>query len=125
MVVTMKISHPAIKSKVYELVKTIEFDVALDEDSFNLRIELFRATSSQNHFRAHIRRSEFYRIQSTFPQDHETHKPVDPPSDELIFIDYSSQLNGDYSDFQADDEATALQLILDDCQRFLQRIAGE
>ena len=121
----INIFHSAVKSELYELVKTIEFDVALGEDGFNLRIELFRALSSQNHFRAHIRRSEFYRIQSTFPQDHETHKPVDPPSDELIFIDYSTQLNGDYSDFQAEDEATALQLILDDCQRFLQRIAGE
>jgi len=121
----INISHSAVKSKVYELVKTIEFDVALDEDGFNLRIELFCAIASQNHFRAHIRRSEFYRIQSTFPQAGETHEPVDPPSDELIFIDYSSQLSGDYSDFQAEDEATALQLILDDCQRFLKRVAGE
>ena len=121
----INIFHSAVKSELYELVKTIEFDVALGEDGFNLRIELFRALSSQNHFRAHIWRSEFYRIQSTFPQDHETHKPVDPSSDELIFIDYSSQLYGDYSDFQAEDEATALQLILDDCQRFLKRISGE
>jgi hypothetical protein len=121
----MNLSHPAIQSKIFELIKTIDFDVALGTDGFNLRIELLRAISAPNHFRAHIWRSEFYRIQSTFPQNYETHDPADPPSDELIFIDYSTQLGGDYSDFQADDETVALQMVLDDCQRFLKRIMGE
>ena len=121
----MNISHPAIKSEIYELARMIEFDVALGEGSFNLRIELLRAISSQHRFRAHIWRSEFYRIQSTFPQDDETHKPVDPPSDELIFIDYSTQLGGDYSDFPAEDDTAALQMVLDDFQNHLKHIAGE
>lgn len=120
----MNIAHPAVISNVYELIRTLEFDVTLGEDSFNLRIELFRATSNPGYFRAHIWRSEFYRIQSTFPQNHETHEPVDLPSDELVFVDYSTQLSGDYSAFQAEDVTSAIQLILDDCQGFLKRVAG-
>ena len=121
----MNLSHPFVKSKIYELFKTIEFDVAIGDDGFSLRIELLRAISSSNHFRVHAWRSEFFRIQSTFPQESKSHRPADLPSDELIFIDYSTQLKGDYSDFRAENEIAALQLILDDCQQFLKRIMRE
>ena len=120
----MRISHPFVKSEVYELIKTIEFDVAIGEDEFILRIELFRVNASPNEFRAHIWRREFFRIQSTFPQDGETHQPVDPASDELIFVDNSHQLQGKYSHFQAESETAAMQMILDDFQRRLELIAG-
>lgn len=121
----MNISHSALKSKIHELIRTVEFDIALGKDRFHVRVELFRALANPNKFRAHIWRNEFYRIQSTFPQDNKTHQPTDPPSDELIFIDFSTQLTGDYSDFHADDETAALQLILDDRQQFLKRVMGE
>ena len=121
----MNISHPFVKSEVYELIKTIEFDIAIGEDEFILRIELFRVNSDPTNFRAHIWRREFFRIQSTFPQDAETHEPVDTASDELIFVDDSHQLQGKYSHFQAESESVAMQMILDDFQSWLQHIAGE
>jgi len=121
----MNISHSAVKSEIYELSRAIEFDVALGTDGFHLRIELFSAPTRPNTFRARVWRSEFYRIQSTFPQDSKTHQPADPPSDELIFVDFSTQLSGDYSNFRAQDETAALQLILDDCLQFLKRVTGE
>ena len=119
----MNISHPLVKSEIYELIKTIEFDVAIGEEGFSLRIELFRASSSPNEFRAHIWRREFFRIQSTFPQDAKTHEPVDPPSDEMIFVDDSHQLQGRYDHFHAESESAAIQLILEDVRRRLEHIA--
>lgn len=121
----MPLSHTVINSKLYELIKTVEFDVAVGEDGFHIRVELFRAPANPDQFRAHIWRSEFYRIQSTFPQNNQTHQPTDLPSDELILIDFSSQLGGDYCNFHAEDETVALQLILDDCGQFLRRVMGE
>jgi hypothetical protein len=121
----MHISHPVVGNKIYELIKTVEFDVTLGDDGFTVRIELFRSTTNVNHFRAHIWRSEFFRIQSTFPQDGKTHQPADQPSDELIFTDYSSQFKGRYSDFQAESEDVALQVIFDDYKSFLKHVTLE
>lgn len=121
----MNISHAFVKSEIYELIRTIEFDVEVGDDDFLLRVELFRAKSDSNYFRAHVWRREFFTIQSTFPQDAGTHEPVDPPSDEMIFVDDSHQLSGDYSHFQAESDTAALQMILDDFQSRLKHIAGE
>ena len=121
----MNFSHQFVKSNIYELIRTIEFDIAMGIDGFYVRVELFCSLAHPNKYRAHIWRSEFYRIQSTFPQDSQTHQPLDLPSDELIFIDFSTQLSGDYSDFHAENETVAIQLILDDCQQFLKRVMGE
>lgn len=121
----MNINHPNVKSKLYELIKTIEFDVALGDDGFSLRIELFRSTSDSTSFRAHVWRTEFYRIQSTFPQNDITNEPEHLPSDELIMIDDSMHLKGNYSDFQAENEDVAIQLVLDDYKRFLNYVTGQ
>jgi hypothetical protein len=121
----MNISHPFVNSTIYELIRTIEFDVEIGGDNFLLRVELFRANSDPNYFRAHVWRREFFTIQSTFPQDTQTHEPVDPPSDEMIFVDASHQLSGGYSHFQAENDTAALQMILDDYQSWLKHIAGE
>ena len=120
----MNTSHGFVKSQIYELIKTIEFDAEIGDDGFLLRVELLRANSDPNYFRAHIWRGEFFRIQSTFPQDAKTHEPIDPASDEIIFVNYSYQLQGKYSHFHAESETAAMQMILDDFQRRLEYIAG-
>ena len=121
----MNISHGFVKSQIYELIKTIEFDVEIGDDAFELRVELFRVHSSPNHFRAHIWREEFFNIQSTFPQNDKTHEPIDPLSSEIILVDYSYHLSGKYSHYQAENEIVALQMVLDDFQRWLKHVAGE
>jgi hypothetical protein len=120
----MDMSHPFVKSETYELIKTVEFDVSIGDDAFILRVELFRVASDHNYFRAHIWRREFFYIQSAFPQDDKTHEPIDPPSTENILVDYSYQLSGKYSHFQAESPAAALQVILDDFKRWLEHIQG-
>ncbi len=99
----------------YELLKVLEFDVDIYNEQFALRLELLQCTSDSNCFRAHIWRTEFYRIQSTFPQNEETHQP----SDEVIFVDWSYYLSEDYTRFQAISPDDAIQLILNDIEQVL------
>src|SRR5260370_7609984 len=86
-------------SHLYALVKTVEFDVVLGDDSFALRVELFQDKTRRQTFRANIWRNELYRIQSTFPQNPSTGRPEHQPSDEVILIDWSSNLRGNSSSF--------------------------
>jgi hypothetical protein len=96
----------------YALVKTVEFDVVLGDDSFPLRVELFQDKTRRRTFRANIWRSEFYRIQSTFPQNPSTGKPEDQPSDEVILINWSTNVRGNYSTFKAASSTAALNAVL-------------
>lgn len=116
--------HPFMKEPLYELIKTMEVDLALGDDSFSLRIELFQSTTSSQWFRARLWRTEFYRLQSTFPQNELSGQPAHHPSDETIQVDWSPYLSQDYQYFQAGDQEAALQRVLDDVRRFLERVAG-
>src|SRR6266481_2373190 len=98
-------------SHFYAMVKTVEFDVVLGDDSFTLRVELFQDKTRRRTFRANIWRNEFYRIQSTFPQNSSTGLPEHQPSDEVILIDWSANVRGDYSVFKAADSSAALNMV--------------
>ncbi len=116
--------HPSMKGPLYELIKTMEVDLELGDDSFSLRIELFQSTASSQWFRARLWRTEFYRLQSTFPQDEHSGQPAHHPSDETIQVDWSPYPSQDYRYFQAGDPQAALQRVLDDVRHFLERVEG-
>src|SRR5258708_19781121 len=99
-------------SHLYALVKTVEFDVVLGDDSFALRVELFQGKTRRQTFRANIWRNELYRIQSTFPQNPSTGRPEHQPSDEVVLIDWSSNLRANYSAFKAASSPAALNMLL-------------
>ncbi len=42
----MSQQHPTNTSRIYQLIKVIEFDIDLDVDSFTLRIELLQSTTA-------------------------------------------------------------------------------
>ena len=109
---------------VYALVKTVEFDVDLDDDSFALRVELFQDKTRRRTFRAKIWRNEFYRIQSTFPQLPSTGQPEHQPSDEVILIDWSTNVRGNYSIFKAPSSAAALNMVLKAIRAALDHTTG-
>ncbi len=121
----MPANQPKLSDVVYELVKVVESDVEIGDDRFPLRVELFQNTNDAHRFRARIWRTEMYRIQSTFPQDELTHEPVDRPSDETILVDHSLYLGRSYSEFEAESQEAALQLILKDYRMFLAHVAGK
>jgi hypothetical protein len=79
-------------SHLCALVQIVEFDVVLGDDSFALRVELFQDKTRRRTFRANIWRNELYRIQSTFPQKPSTGQPEHQPSDEVILIDWSTNV---------------------------------
>lgn len=109
---------------VFTLIKTVVFDVEIGDDSFALRVELFQDESDSGRFRVKMWRTEFFRIQSTFPQSASTGKPQDDPSDEFILVDWSHNLSRDYSDFRADNVDAALRVVLEDYQRWLRHTLG-
>ena len=113
----MRIAHSAITSPIYELSKVFEFDLCLGDESWPIRIEVLQ-NGSPVRFRCRIWQSEFFRIQSTFPQD-EGGLPRDHPSDELIWVRFSGPKLGAYDDFQARDADAALTIVLADFERFL------
>jgi hypothetical protein len=121
---TITIQHPSITSPLFELAKTVEFNLEVAEDHFSLRIELFQDISNAQRFRARIWRLEMYRIQSTFPQNETDGQPTDQPSDESIFVDTGAWLSQRYEDFRAETPDRAIQIILNDLRDFLVRTSG-
>ena len=118
---TITIQHPSITSPLFELAKTVEFNLEVAEDHFSLRVELFQDISNAQRFRARIWRLEMYRIQSTFPQNETDGQPSHQPSDESIFVDTGLWLSQRYEDFQAETPDRAIQIILNDLRDFLVR----
>src|SRR5260370_7469854 len=86
-------------SPLYALVKTVEFDVVLGDDSFALRVELFQDKTRSQTFRANIWRNELYRIQSTFPQNPSTGRPEHPPPDQPLPSASSPNLPANYTSY--------------------------
>lgn len=119
---------------VYELIKTFEFDLIIEDDRLIFRVELFRSIASRdrvelpagdreacakhNRFRIDIWEKEFYRIQSTFPQNELTFQPEQEPSDEEIFVDYSHAFPEEELNFQAASYEEAEERTLAICENF-------
>jgi hypothetical protein len=81
----MKISHSAIKSPIYELVKTVELDIRFGDDSWLIRIELLPHTEAKGRFRCHVWERELFRLTPRFPQD-ESGQPA-RVSDDALMVD--------------------------------------
>ena len=122
----MKISHSAITSSVFELIKTLELDVQLGADSWSIRIELFRDIETKGRFRCHVWELELFRLTPTFPQD----KDNEPAhiSDDVLMVDRGiarSRIAYPKEDIVAPDVNAALEIVLDDLKRFLEHVTRE
>ena len=119
-------SHSAITSSLYQLVKTLELDIQLDDVSWSLRIELFRNTEAADHFRCHVWELEFFRLTPTFPQD-ENNQPAHV-SDDVLLVDRgiaNSRIAYPKEDIIAANVDTAIEIVIDDLKRFLEHVTGE
>jgi hypothetical protein len=103
---------------VYELIKTFELDLIIEDDRLIFRVELFRSVASRDRFRIDIWEKDFYRIQSTFPQNELTFQPEQEPSDEEIFVDYSHAFPEEELNFQAASYEEAEERTLAICENF-------
>jgi hypothetical protein len=128
-VTNMKLSHRAIKSPLFEMIKTYELDIDVgspvgNEERFSLRIELFRSTSDKRVFRYKTWRTELFRIQSTFPQNEFGGHKHDP-SDEMIWVEFSLPHFGSCEELIADNPEEALKKIIGNFSKALEHITSE
>jgi hypothetical protein len=122
----MKISHSAITSSIFELVKTVELDIRFGDNSWSIRIELLQATEVKDHFRCHVWELELFRLTPTFPQD-ENGQPA-RISDDMLMVDrgiVGSRIAYPKEDIIAADVDAALAIVLDDLKQYLMRVTGE
>src|SRR5215475_13377140 len=117
---TMKISHPAITSSVFESAKTVELDIQFGDNSWSIRIELLQDTEVKDHFRCHVWELELFRLTPTFPQD-KNGQPAQV-SDDALMVDRGiphSRIAYPTEDIVAADADAALAIVLDDLKRYL------
>jgi hypothetical protein len=122
----MKISHSAITSSIFELVKTVELDIRLGDDSWSIRIELLQDTEAKDHFRCHVWELELFRLTPAFPRD-ENDQPAHI-SDDILMVDRGiahSRIAYPAENIIASDADAALEIVLDDLKQYLKHVTGE
>jgi len=116
----MNTVHSAIRSPIYELGKTCELDVQLSEVTYKVRIELFRNTEREDHFRCHVWELEMFRLTPTFPMDEEG-QPADI-SDDMVMVDRGinlSRVSYPREDIVAPSIEAALEIVINDLKASL------
>jgi hypothetical protein len=124
----MKINHVAIKSSIFELVKSVEVDIEFsDEHSWTSRIEILRDTEDPNCFRCRVFESELFRMTPSFPRN-ESHEPAHV-TDETLFVErgiarseIASRMN---KSFRAIGVEEAIELVISDLTSFLEYVTGK
>jgi len=116
-------SYSGISSTIFHLARTIEVDLQIEDDAWPLRIELYRDSADETHFRARVWLLEAFRLQPTFPQT-ESGLPTDEPTDEELFVEWTYNLERDFDSFEADSDEEALDLVLSQIEDSLMHIAG-
>ena len=122
----MKLTHSAITSSVFELVRTAEVDIQLGEDSWTTRIELLRDTEKSDHFRCRVWELDLHRLTPSFPRD-ENNRPAHI-TDAAIFVERGiahSRIEYPLEDIIASDVDAALEIVVNDLKRFLEHVTGE
>jgi hypothetical protein len=122
----MRISHSAITSSIFELVKVAELDIRLGDNSWSIRIELLRDTGTADHFRCHVWELELFRLTPSFPRN-ENGQP-EHITDDVLMVDRGiarSQIAYPREDIVAPDVEAALEIVLGDLKDFLKHVTGE
>lgn len=121
----MKIKHPAVKSSVFKLASTLEFDLALGGDTVPARLELFHDSSRKDHWRARLWERECCRLESTLvpvphPKGRKTAERF--TFDEEILVERTWELSEELEDFKAATAQAALKIALDHLVHHLDRV---
>ena len=124
----MRVKHRAATSSIFELIKTVEVDIHLsDESAWTTRIELLRDTERDNHYRCHVWELELFRLNPSFPRD-EKDEPAHTTDDTIMVergiprSEIASILNEPY---EAPSPERALEMVVDDLRKFLEHATGE
>jgi hypothetical protein len=116
--------HPLITGLLCELVRTLDFEMTWGDELWPIRIELYQGVVDRSWFRCRVWQAEYYRIQATFPQDSGMGEPKHDPSDEMILVDWSTNLPK-VGWFQAETPERAIEEVLALILDVIERITGE
>lgn len=123
----VKISHPALTSSVFVLVKSVECDIAFSDESkgrWTTRIELFQDTENPDHFRCHVWELELFRLSPTFPIN-ESNQPAEISDDILMVERPFPHRKVNYDNFVAPNPDAALGIVVADLKTLLEHVTGE
>ena len=118
----MKIRHPAVRSDVYRLVTTLEFDLELGGHFLPTRVELFQDTERRRHWRCRMWERELYHLTMTEPSKGRGRRR--PQADEELLVERTWELSSRFDDFTAPSAARAMQLFVDSLVRYLKRVSA-
>ncbi len=122
------IKHPAIKSAIYKLVTTLEFDLELPSGVAPARIELFRDAQRKTRWRARVWERESCRLESTFtPAPHpKGRKSMERFTfDEEILVERTWELSKELEGYRAASADAALKKVVDLLKSHLERTIRE
>jgi len=117
----MKIIHPAVRSDVFKLVTTLEFDLEVGDHFLPTRIELFQDTERKKRWRCRMWERELYHLTLTLPSKKRSKKREE--SDEELLVEKTWELSDRFDDFEASSAAQAMRQFLDALKRYLKRVS--
>jgi hypothetical protein len=106
---------------IFELIKTLEFEILSDCGKIKGKMELFRNLENSEHFRLSTSEAEMFRLASTFPQNDEG-KPIHN-TDEILWTEKTFPTNiNDTKEFMAKGESEAVKIVLSRIEAFYHHV---
>lgn len=106
---------------IFELIKSFEFDILLDDKSIRGKIELFQNLEKPELFRFRTYEVEIFHLTPTFPQNEKGQSLHF--SDELLWTERSfPAISNDKKEFAAKDVNEAIKYILAHIESFYQHV---
>ena len=112
-----------ISTTMFDLVRTLEVDLEIEDDAWPVRIELYRDQEDDTHFRARVWLLETFRIQPTFPQSDQG-LPQEDAGDEDVLVEWSYNLGEDFNSFAAESDDEAVKMIVSALEDFAAQAEG-
>jgi hypothetical protein len=118
----MKLKHPAVKSDIFKLVTTLEFDLEVGDHFLPTRVELFQDTERTRRWRCRLWERELCRLTLTLPKEVPRHKRCE--SDEEVLLERTWELSDRFEDFEAPTADAALKRFLSALRNYLERVTA-
>jgi hypothetical protein len=115
--------RPQDHLELFDVVRVSEFQLDLGDESFRIRLEMTRSRRTPRLYRANVWRTEYFRIQPTFPQ--KQGRPAHKPSDEIVWLDWTGVLRAYGEPFRAGSLAKAEELALDELGAWVHHTRAE
>lgn len=118
----MKLKHNCVKSSIYVLVDTIEFDLEVCGHFLPSRVELFKDTERKGRWRCRLWERELFHLAMTVPTSDRSKKRAE--SDEELLVERTWELSDRFEDFEARSAKAAMKMFLSSLKDYLKRVAG-